>query len=203
MNTTEGFVSVLGILLSVGLTLGVLWFIPSCMRSVFRYRLWRIRDALFDEVTAGTIPDETVIDELITRIEHLIRLSRHVTLYKFITTGIITAWDLREHERYEDAKARTLPPECRQQIARYERQVGRAMATHLYFGSPSGWIGVLFVWLTILKNGLVAGQRDPVQIVKTGSVRMGKRLSSKERIDRLGLEDPRQQTDPSMSAYAN
>ncbi len=67
----------------------VLWgcatfLVPSHVNSLFRYKLWKLRDDLEDHVFYGRLPRSTVVRELLTVIEELIRCSDDLKLSDYL-----------------------------------------------------------------------------------------------------------------------
>lgn len=141
--TIDEIILFVGIFLTI--TLG--WFsvvllIPGYTESILRYRLWRVRDQVYDDIASGKLPDCRASRNLIDEVETLIRASHHMTLPRILLlwvacprqTNNVTqpSHDLYTNEQIEYAK----------QIhdGAYE-----LCARHAIFGTYSGWFAIPFL----------------------------------------------------------
>ncbi len=60
------------------------FIVPQHVNSLFRYRLWRLRDDLQDYIFDGQLPDSPAVRELQEGIEALIQHSETITLSAFL-----------------------------------------------------------------------------------------------------------------------
>jgi hypothetical protein len=117
------------------------WFclvkvIPSCNVSLYRYRLWRLRDGLADEVRQGAFQDAAPARAVIAFIESLIVLAPQLGAVKL---GVML-WSCRHVPDAPDPfKLESLAPRDRQMVQTRLDTVGGLTARHLLLGSPSGW----------------------------------------------------------------
>lgn len=115
--------------------------IPSCCTSLFRYRLWQLRDEVFDEIYVGTFDDSEQPERLVDLLEVAIAQSHEVTVFRLLLmrwsnrnlpqasrSDVYPFESLTEHDK----------PLMKQRLDRFESIIIR----HVAFGSPSGWIAI-------------------------------------------------------------
>ena len=112
----------------------VLFVVPSILRSLFRYRMWRFRDHLVDAVFDGVVA-RSEIQPLIELAEFTIAESRELTLLRLL----VFRWVVKPQQHLIrpdplDASRSTF-------VATNRDRFGELLAFHLMTGSPSGWIG--------------------------------------------------------------
>lgn len=146
--------------------MGLLFFIPWCFVSLFRYRLWRLRDSIFDAVIDHEVCDDPVYWELIRRIENYIRHAKEVTFLGAVARGALLLPDMQAEEEKYLAKVKNLSPEDRHQLDLWEMAFSRAVFVHLLRGAPSGWIGSLILMPTYVLQGLKRSRSRPVREAK-------------------------------------
>lgn len=133
--------------------------LPRYFRSAFRYRLWRLRDDLVDDVLSGNLPDVSSVREMRKRVEVGIRYADDLTL----ATVLVSAWathasgfTVRQERKIREQEARRREELTAKELVlvdQYESRLTKASVVHVLTGSPSGWIGVL---LAALLSPLVA-----------------------------------------------
>jgi hypothetical protein len=113
--------------------------IPACNRSMFRFRLWKLRDELADEIRAGVFHDSARARELMVLTEDVIERAAEVSAGRllllhaaargrlhYLTEAAIGLEGLDEHDLpLLTARCRTLE---------------WVMRRHVMFGSPVGWL---------------------------------------------------------------
>jgi hypothetical protein len=119
-------------------SIGVLVVTPRSLRSVARYRLWRVRDGVFDAVLAGDVPKEKGL-VLVERIERTCR--NDLTLGRLLLLGVLLDREkmdtlLSEPQRRELATDLWREPTLVKHLAAFEH----ARARFLMVGSPLGWL---------------------------------------------------------------
>jgi hypothetical protein len=141
----------------VGITLFA-WFcvvriIPSCNVSMYRYRLWRLRDQVADDVREGVFQDATQPQRLVRFIEGIIVLAPELGAVKLA----IMRWSCRH---VPDAKypfdLQALRPQDRKIMEARLNELGTLTARRILFGSPSGWCLTLVLTPLALISSLVA-----------------------------------------------
>ncbi len=109
--------------------------IPSALRSLFRHRLWRLRDEVMDQAMREELPLEDSL-RLADRVEAVIHHARDVSplgilLFSIAAIGI------------DVPKREPLSPELRP----YEMRLIGLMTDHLFTGTPFGWVLSPILWL--------------------------------------------------------
>jgi len=127
----------------VGLTLfawfGLIKLIPSCNLSVFRYRLWRLRDSLADDVLDGSFQDSTQPQILVRFLEGVIELAPEMGALKLV----VMRWSCRHvqtPELFDREALEALDPKDRAIMERRLNELRQIAVRHVLFGSPSGWM---------------------------------------------------------------
>jgi hypothetical protein len=133
--------------------LGLVFFVPSNLRSLFRYRLWRLRDQMVDQVILGKLPPIPFVENYIRMIEVVIMRTSQITLLHWAwaptSSSAVERFesDLREAERILSDDQKRLLEQSRGQF--------QGIIVHrLLFGSVSGW-GFLAVSCPIVTVVLV------------------------------------------------
>jgi len=135
MNGAGVILLLLAVTAGVAAALSLLVVIPWCLRSLFRYRLWRLRDSIVDGVHAGDLPVDDAA-RLLSRVDNTIRYAREITALNMFLVSAATR-GLEEHE-----------PPLDERLREYEGKWEDATVRHVIYGSPSGW-AVLIVGLVL------------------------------------------------------
>lgn len=156
MNGSEWTLLAITLAFGIFLPWGFLFFLPSCMKSFYRYRLWRLRDQLYDEILRGDLPDDDVALEILRHYEALILHADEVKLPQLVT-AVVAA---RQSGLLEDADdawelgMSLLHEKHRKRLEWYQHQLVRATVVQLFRGSPSGWLATMIMLLTYGFMGL-------------------------------------------------
>lgn len=122
---------------------GVIFVIPWCQRSRYRYRLWQMRDQIVDDVICNKIPSHPAVVELVARIETHIRCVDSFTLASTMTEYIgRRAFELPVDGSLDVTLLGSTEGAI---ISRYLSEFNKAKVRHLFVGSPSGWIAFALV----------------------------------------------------------
>jgi hypothetical protein len=160
----------------VGITLfawfGLIKIIPSCNLSIFRYRLWRLRDGLADEVLDGTFRDVAQPRALLQFLEGVIELAPELGALKLVAMR----WSCRHvqvPELFDRETLEALHPSDQEIIKRRLNELQQIAVRHVLFGSPSGWLLTLLAVPTALIVSFgdhvlrwLKGQRDGVSVIQ-------------------------------------
>lgn len=73
-----------------------LFMVPDHVLSLFRYRLWRLRDHLQDCILDERLPDLPVVNDLLDTVESMIEHADRVTLSSFLAYGLAGGHGLDE-----------------------------------------------------------------------------------------------------------
>lgn len=120
---------------------GAFKVIPYCALSMFRYRLWRFRDGLADDIRRGSFEDQTqprIFLRLVeTSIENANELSPlNMLLFRLSIVGMREPPRQLELNQISSAKDRE---RLMGKMAAFERMLIR----HAFTGTPSGWFVTL------------------------------------------------------------
>jgi AcrR family transcriptional regulator len=132
--------------LLIGLA-GLAWaclfrIVPSCCTSLFRYRLWALRDDVVDEIYAGRYDDPSgarrFVEFLETAIEAASELSAlKLTLVHWSARGLT----LHQASSLEELLGFAAMSQGDQDVVRpHVDRFQRATVRHALLGAPSGWM---------------------------------------------------------------
>jgi hypothetical protein len=141
MTLLEAAFVLLLMLLALSAVVGIVVVIPWCQRSQFRYRLWRLRDRITDDLINGVLPDSEVVHHLRDDVGAFIRYARQFTFVNFVLTyavGRNSSLASFPRPGYEDLNSAQL-----ERLRGYEHEFSVIRVSYLFKGSPSGWLGTL------------------------------------------------------------
>lgn len=148
--------------------------IPRTMASLFRYRLWRLRDALVDDVLFDRIENTPEIEELRGHLETAIRTAEHLTPGKLAVVAMYHS----PRAKLELARRSTLLRDDHKPSKR-EAEFGRLALRHLLFGSPTGWMFSVILFGLLLPIAVaVYGTKRVREMVRDSYVRFGQFIGS-------------------------
>jgi hypothetical protein len=131
--------------------------VPAMLRSMFRYRLWRLRDKVVDEILAGDLPGKMYCHRLVHLVEAFIITSREVTIWRW-TVGFRPSKDIvRDVAEENERELGELTEEERARALCHYRQLRKIVVKHLVFGSPSGWMALLCVGVATFLVAMLVG----------------------------------------------
>ena len=133
--------------------------VPRTLRSLFRYHLWAIRDAVVDDVLRGVLPKSPLVDHDIRQIECIIANSEAVTFLQFLffPRPPEKYLEAREASRMEEFKKLT---EKQQGVLSEHTDALRwAVLRHLFLGSFAGWTVLGLVATVAFLVAMVAAVR--------------------------------------------
>jgi hypothetical protein len=128
------------------------WFsltkvVPSCATSRYRYRLWRQRDTLADEIRHSKFHNSEAAQKVLTLIDIAIEDAEDLSAFNFILFG----WVFRKEEIPKDPLAlgdlTDFDHEC---LSQYLQEVQSALLSKTLLGSVSGWVITAFVFPFVL-----------------------------------------------------
>jgi hypothetical protein len=130
------------------LWLCVLFLVPQLVDSLFRYRLWKVRDDLQGYILDHELPESPEVRQLFELVEDMIRLSDLVTLSRFFAYQITrksykpraTGFDFSQLKD----KQRTL-------IEQFLEEMYLSVQFKAFAGSPFGAF-LLPVWLFVYRS---------------------------------------------------
>jgi hypothetical protein len=118
----------------------VVVLIPAAIRSVFRYRLWRIRDAIVEDQMSGVLTDAPLVNALIEGVERVIRNSAKVTILEWEMKHRLPERRALASERFFERGLKQLTSEQQHRILGHLEEFDGAIERQLFLGSPFGWI---------------------------------------------------------------
>lgn len=136
-------------LLTLGIAASLLfaWFclfhiIPSCLLSMFRYRLWRQRDELAAEIRNGSFEQTEAPEDLILLMERFIRFAPEFSAAR-VTLGRIVEGlsDLPAPEPLFDTTE--MVPAEKEKLDAYMAEFNDSVGDHVLLETPSGWAVIL------------------------------------------------------------
>ena len=126
------FLFVVGV---VALTWAVARWIPACVHSVFRYRLWEIHDDLVDLCLDGRLPSaHPAVEDLRLVVQRGILLAPRLTMGRWIISGVLSGGPHVELPSRDG-----LTHEQVDLLDEMQHSLGEAYLRHLAFSSPGGW----------------------------------------------------------------
>jgi hypothetical protein len=159
MNSGEVIVVVLLTLATPAALAGLFVVWPLSERSLFRYRLWAIRDRLVDDLLDGTVSRSEAAIRLRAQIEWEIRNAAPYLLERYAIYRFVVLRRLAQPADVEIPMTGLADSE-RERLRHYEQEVGSARLKFIVFGSPSGWLltTALILWFAIFRGPRLARQ---------------------------------------------
>jgi len=128
--------------------LGVVY--PASVRSLFRYKLWRKRDALVDDLLAQRLPKCAAVLRTLERTERLIGCSGEISLVRWIAIPMPPEQYLREEKEWWERELRHLSASDRKRLEEHSAEVEAALHNFLVLSSPVGLAIALLTALTAI-----------------------------------------------------
>jgi hypothetical protein len=155
----------------------VVRIVPFCAVSVFRYRLWRLRDQLVDEIRHGKFDDIEQPKVLVSLIEATIAGAKDLTALNLLLVRLAAPRGVSPPQllNLDD-----LNPRDRELVEGHLHGLLRAMAIHTLRGTPSGWICSIVLLPLAVVITLVARLRGKGD---GGSVIQATKLHVREEVD--------------------
>ena len=120
----------------------VVVIVPSCARSHTRYRLWRLRDNLFDEIRHEAFKDPAPAEALLSFVETSIVCLGELSLIKLVLLRLATLGVGPRPKSFWDLIGDASPADKRLLEPHIDELMGAAVK-HVFLGSPSGWICIV------------------------------------------------------------
>jgi hypothetical protein len=108
--------------------------------SIFRYRLWSIRDRMMDDVLSGALPQNRAVRDVLGLVEGTIRHAGYFSVFRWWFLPHPPASYIAESERALEAVRAGMNDEQRKLLDAYRDEANKCMATHLVLGSVLGWL---------------------------------------------------------------
>jgi hypothetical protein len=137
------------LLLAWGLVawLAIFMVVPSCMQSMFRHRLWRLRDNIVDQIRGDGLAEPGPFRDLVHEVECAIIAAPEVSPFRIGLLRAVSGNFMRD-AKVESFDPENVHPSDRRLAEAYVAEFRAAFFRQLLFGSPSGWI--LFLLLVVL-----------------------------------------------------
>jgi len=151
------------------------WFsitkvVPACATSRYRYRLWRLRDALSDDIRHGKFHDEEAAKKVRLLIDLAIEDADDLSALNLVLFQLV----LRRSDLPADPLGlEELSPYDQECLKERLEEVQAALLSKTLFGSVSGWLATFFLIPVVV----VAAFRD------SGQPRVLQRTSNRIRDD--------------------
>lgn len=123
------------------------WLVPSNLCAMFRYRLWRIRDELAEEIRSGSFDHDEEPERVVEAIECFIESAKDLTPMR-IALMVAFARPPASVRRGGAAplSLKGLSDADKQLLGRYIRSFNGIVTGQVFFGSPSGWLMSLIIF---------------------------------------------------------
>ncbi|HEY8668564.1 MAG TPA: hypothetical protein VIL86_18095 [Tepidisphaeraceae bacterium] len=133
----------LTILLVAFTGLAMLVWVPRDLRSIFRYKLWILRDDAMDAIFAGRLDAKNpLVGNFVYTVEQIIMSSKHMTLLHE-TCRPSPSSDYMDAARLAIAnELRALPEDQRHIMRDMHERLSTIVSKHIFLGSPSGWLAI-------------------------------------------------------------
>ncbi len=120
--------------------IGLFILTPLNLRSLFRYRLWRLRDDIVDDVLAGRLPREPAVTSLITATESLIQNARCVTWTTWLLSPNVPEEYRLAYRAHIETSFNRLSPDQQARLSEYRKNLEACIVRQMTVGSFSGWL---------------------------------------------------------------
>jgi hypothetical protein len=134
----------------------VVGVIPACNMSIFRYRLWDLRDRLADEIRAGRFDDDQLPGAFLKFVESSIVHARNIGAVKLL----FVRWSARNVPCPPLFDLDDLSRDDKRRLGAYESEFRGLLVRHILFGNPSGWaLTIVMVPIALLASVIARGSR--------------------------------------------
>ena len=154
------------VLLAWGLVawLSIFVVFPSCMQSLFRHRLWRLRDSVVRAIRTQRIVEPEPVHGLIREIECAILAAPEVSPFRITLLRFVSRDVLRE-AKVESFEPDNVHPADRVLAQTYLAEFRAAFFRQVLFGSPSGWLVVVILAPLLFPVAVVRAIKSGVGVV--------------------------------------
>lgn len=120
------------------------WFsvfkiVPSCTVSLFRHRLWRMRDKVADEIRGGTFEDTEQPKRYVALLEGAIEAAPELSPLNLLLARLTWTDSMKKLEQLP-LRLDDLAPTDRAVLEKHLEELHNAVLTQMLFGTPSGWL---------------------------------------------------------------
>jgi hypothetical protein len=130
-------------LIAIGAAMIVALFfaIPAAIVSILRYRLWAVRDKLFDQIHSGVYADPEQPRRLLRQIEVTIEVFDELTLLNMFMAGLLMRHAEEQPQAPPQFDPKAMSEVDRKKIMPLFWSWGGTMLRRIFFASWSGLIG--------------------------------------------------------------
>lgn len=145
MTLAEGATLLWLLVLSVASFASLFYLFPHTALSVYRHKLWRLRDEIHGDIRRGVIPSGPAADDLIGGVERTIRWAKQMSFANLVIFGVLGKDDAAVDARFNEMESRieALPPRCKHVVRNYQYKFARITLNHVLFFTPSGWFATV------------------------------------------------------------
>ena len=134
-------------LLAIGSWLAFWLVIPWCQDSIYRYKLWELRDNIKDDIREQKLPLQKDVTDLLELIEGNIRYAKDLRVRNLI---LISSTQPTKIKTYE--KPRGINPKQYKRLCEYQDKFIHSSFVHVMLSSLLGWITFLVATCLGRKN---------------------------------------------------
>ncbi len=110
--------------------------VPSCNMSIFRYRLWGLRDRLVDQIRDGAFDDDERAREVLEFVEVAITAAPDIGAVKLL----FARWSCRGVPVSAPFRLDGLSANDKSLLGQYLNEFHHYLVRHILLGNPSGWV---------------------------------------------------------------
>src|SRR5713226_7552444 len=115
------------------------FLVPSHINSLFRYKLWKLRDEFQDHIHYQRLPQSAAVNELLSLFEMMIRCSDDLKLSDFLVLRITRDARTQPNSNLSMEAISQLPEEQRELLLSFVERATDAMILKLVTSGPFGW----------------------------------------------------------------
>jgi len=142
--------------------------VPRQLRSMFRHRLWALRDDVVDAVRAGDLPRNDLTDAFVRCIQGTIDHSKHWTLFRWLFWPSAPKGDREEFRRFVESSLRDMPEAQREQFGQFAKRFEVILVKQLLLGSVSGWAAIIALSVAAIVLSPFAALARSLQLLRNG-----------------------------------
>jgi hypothetical protein len=153
--------------------------VPASAISLCRYRLWRLRDELFDEIRNGKFDDGKQPRRLLLLVETTIQSVEETSALN-LALFYISARKLPRPELFNFDELSTTDKEC---FDRHFDRFGQIMVKYVVGGTPSGWMSFVVIGPALLcvalAKRILRGNDDSGSLIQDTKSQFQERLETR------------------------
>jgi hypothetical protein len=119
--------------------------VPLCATNICRYRLWQIRDGLVDAIRADAFEDSQQPNRVVDVIEETTRSLSDLSAFNLLLF-YLSSRSLSKGRLWRGAwKLDEMQPRDRERLKHHVDAFEQAVISHVFLGTPSGWLALAVV----------------------------------------------------------